>query len=364
MTKKSLGQLLAEAKTLQAAARLTKDFGQLNSTIVEILAQYYLVNQVVKVDFDPKRPQAWEGDPKDERNYALLRIIHGGLILRIPVPELETTNRKVSEKVRDKMNANEAVKNVVDKIRTHNAKALQLQQHVREVLAAKGYTPGEDLVAWIQSEKLDYSYGMGWAINLDYPGRHAEIPYEARAYGSKMDIIDMSDLRLNSAELPELEHESLLVEAVLDPQLRTQILQSLGCHFQGLTLVWEKVEELYRALALNYERSIARKKLAVHIGGPENVVRNLIAAWAKISPDTRKGKNWVYRKGRPAQLSFRFVGAGDDVNDLYESPDAISEYEATFTFVDGTLERENFVTAYGNMPDMLYGMVIAEVPRR
>ncbi|MBI1863758.1 hypothetical protein HYS03_00955 [Candidatus Woesebacteria bacterium] len=97
MAKKSLGQLLKNAEILQQAARLTKNFGELNDTILQILREY--LNQV-QVQFAPNRPHDWDN------HLAVLEVVYGGFILKIPVPELKALDKGLSMKVRIKMSTN------------------------------------------------------------------------------------------------------------------------------------------------------------------------------------------------------------------------------------------------------------------
>lgn len=101
MAQKSLGQLLAEAKALQDAAWLTKDFGQLNTTILQILREH--LNKVI-VQFAPKRPHVWDD------HLAVLQVVYGGYILSIPIPELRHLDRELSQKVRIKMSIKVEIK--------------------------------------------------------------------------------------------------------------------------------------------------------------------------------------------------------------------------------------------------------------
>jgi len=102
MAKKSLGQLLKNADILQRAAKLTKNFGELNDTILQILRLYL---DKVQVQFTPDRPHDWDN------HLAVLEVIHGGYILKIPAPELKALDKGLTTKVRIKMNHGYVVEN-------------------------------------------------------------------------------------------------------------------------------------------------------------------------------------------------------------------------------------------------------------
>jgi hypothetical protein len=91
MAKKSLGQLLHNAEILQQAAKLTKQFDELNDTILQILRDY--LNEV-EVRFAPNRPHDWDD------HLAVLEVLYGGFILKIPIPELTALDKGLSKKVR------------------------------------------------------------------------------------------------------------------------------------------------------------------------------------------------------------------------------------------------------------------------
>lgn len=94
MTKMKLGELLEKAKTLQKASQFTKQFGELNATIVEILCEHF---SKVSVQLDTKRTHVWTDQ------FAVLQIRYGGYKLSIPVPELSKLVPELSEQVRRKI---------------------------------------------------------------------------------------------------------------------------------------------------------------------------------------------------------------------------------------------------------------------
>jgi len=99
MTKKSLGTLLQEAEILQPAAQLTKEFGKLNVTLIQILQHYFVEKQVVIVELKRGRTHAIPG------YYDEYRIGYGdNYQFTIPVRELKHQDEGLEEKVRIKMN--------------------------------------------------------------------------------------------------------------------------------------------------------------------------------------------------------------------------------------------------------------------
>lgn len=98
MTKTSLGQLLLDADILQRGAKLTGEFGELNGIILQIF-QHHIEKVVVK--FAPNRPHDWEN------HLAVLEVVYGAYILKIPVPELVKLNREIARKVRRTMQQRE-----------------------------------------------------------------------------------------------------------------------------------------------------------------------------------------------------------------------------------------------------------------
>jgi hypothetical protein len=96
MAQTSLGQLLKNADILQRAARLTKQFSELNDTIMQILHDHL---DKVDVHFAPDRPHDWDN------RYAVLVVAYGDYFLKMPVPELNRDWR-LAYKVKIKMNKN------------------------------------------------------------------------------------------------------------------------------------------------------------------------------------------------------------------------------------------------------------------
>lgn len=136
MAKKSLGQLLEDASILQKAAKLTNRFGELNHTILQILREH--LNQV-QVRFAPNRPHNWDN------HLAVLEVVYGGFILKIPVPELKLLDSGVAKKVRIKMKLKRmSVQEIAQSIDVH-VKYVQAAYNFRNHRWNTTWVPGPEV---------------------------------------------------------------------------------------------------------------------------------------------------------------------------------------------------------------------------
>jgi hypothetical protein len=100
MAKNTLGKLFGDAYLLQEAAKkLTRRqrfdiYEKLNSIIMQILHEHL---DKVQVRYAANRPQDWFS------HLAVIEVVYGATILKIPVPELRALDWELSRKVRTTM---------------------------------------------------------------------------------------------------------------------------------------------------------------------------------------------------------------------------------------------------------------------